>query len=63
VIVQGLIGADGRVRETRLQNSSGYARLDNAALQAVRHWRCQPVMRDGVLQEAWRNAPVDFILK
>jgi len=63
VIVGALIGADGRVQEVNLQRSSGYSRLDEAAKQAVRHWRCQPVTRDGVPQTEWRNAPVDFILR
>ncbi|MDR0275402.1 MAG: energy transducer TonB [Burkholderiaceae bacterium] len=63
VIVGVLIGADGQVHEVNLQRSSGYARLDAAALQTARRWRCQPVVQDGTPQAAWRNAPVDFILQ
>lgn len=37
----------GRVTEARVHRSSGYRRLDQAALDAVRHWRYQPAQRSG----------------
>lgn len=47
VTVRLLIGADGRVVETSIAESSGFERLDQAFLQAVRKWRWRPLMRDG----------------
>ena len=47
VVVRLLIGTDGRVAEISIAQSSGFARLDQAALQAIRGWRWQPVIRDG----------------
>lgn len=32
------VGADGKVADIRLERSSGYSRLDQAAVRAVRHW-------------------------
>lgn len=37
----------GRVVSSDVAQTSGYARLDEAALAAVKSWRCQPAMRDG----------------
>lgn len=37
----------GRLVSSDVAQSSGYSRLDEAALAAVKSWRCQPAMRDG----------------
>lgn len=47
VVLRLLIGTDGRVSEISVAQSSGFVRLDQAALQAVRGWRWQPTIRDG----------------
>lgn len=41
------VGADGKAQDVALARSSGFPRLDRAALQAVRHWRFRPAMRGG----------------
>ena len=63
VLLSVLIGINGKVQDARLLTSSGYPRLDDAALKAVYSWRCQPVVRNGVPQEAWRNRTVVFELR
>lgn len=40
-----LLGLDGRVAEISLSRSSGSARLDKAALEAVRKWRWSPTLQ------------------
>ena len=47
VVLDVLLGPDGRVERIGLRSSSGYPRLDQAALEAVRHWRWSPMVRDG----------------
>lgn len=47
VVVRLLIGTDGRVSDISIAQSSGFERLDKAALQAIRGWRWQPIIRDG----------------
>ncbi|MBU8542311.1 energy transducer TonB [Roseomonas sp. ROY-5-3] len=42
------IDAIGRVVDVRVLRSAGYPALDEAAMQAVRRWRFEPAMRDGV---------------
>lgn len=47
VVLRLLIGTDGRVAQISVAESSGFERLDQAALQAVRGWRWRPLTRDG----------------
>ena len=37
----------GHVADASIATSSGYARLDDAALTAVKAWRCNPAQRNG----------------
>ena len=64
VVVRVVVGIDGRVLQASVARSSGFARLDDAALkQALAKWRFVPAMRDGVLVEAEREVPVTFRLR
>jgi len=42
------IDSSGRVESVRILCSSGFARLDEAALDGVRRWRFEPARRNGV---------------
>src|ERR1700690_1473954 len=39
----------GQIERATVKTSSGYARLDEAALSAVGHWHCNPAQRNGVV--------------
>ncbi|MGB1220349.1 MAG: energy transducer TonB [Alcanivoracaceae bacterium] len=56
------IDARGRVTAARVARSSGHARLDRVALEAVRHWRYQPATRAGVAIAWDYRQPVVFSL-
>ena len=62
VIVHVLIGADGHAQDAQLKQSSGYDRLDAAAIQTVRTWRYVPGKRAGVPTAMWFDVPLNFIL-
>lgn len=63
VIIHVRIGRDGRVLAAVLAQSSGYPRLDAAALaQALAAWRFTPALAAGVAVEASRDIKVDFRL-
>jgi protein TonB len=47
VVLSVLLSTDGRVSDVSIARSSGFARLDRAAIDAVRDWRWSPLMRDG----------------
>lgn len=58
-----LIGPDGIAKEAELRQSSGYDRLDRAAIETVRKWRYVPGKRNGVPEAMWFNVPINFILE
>lgn len=63
VMVRVLVGADGLPQRVELQQSSGFERLDQAALATVRSWRFVPGKRNGVPEAMWFNVPIDFKLE
>ena len=64
VLVRVIVGIDGRVRRADVAKSSGFARLDDAAVKrALAKWRFVPAMVDGALVEAEREVPVTFRLQ
>jgi protein TonB len=62
VVVKVLISADGRAQQAEVLTSSGYPRLDQAALASVRAARFRPAQRGNTVQEAWYQVPVRFEL-
>jgi protein TonB len=63
VILRVELDEAGVVAHARVQTSSGFARLDEAALDAVRTWRCTPARRDGQPVRAVALQPFKFILQ
>jgi periplasmic protein TonB len=63
VIVRVLIGADGVPQKAELRQSSGFERLDQAALDTVLKWRYVPGKRGGAAEEMWFNVPINFVLE
>ncbi|MBS0273569.1 MAG: energy transducer TonB [Proteobacteria bacterium] len=47
VLVDVLVRDDGTVKKIGLRKSSGYQDLDDAAVNAVSHWKFIPAMEDG----------------
>ncbi len=45
VLLLVAVTAKGAVESVQIQQSSGFPRLDNAALEAVRQWRFVPARR------------------
>jgi protein TonB len=63
VVVRVLIGVDGTAQQAEIRSSSGYDRLDQAALATVRSWRYTPGRRNGVAEAMWFNVPINFVLE
>lgn len=63
VVLRVELGEDGHVANAEVKTSSGFRRLDEAALNTVKKWRCKPVMRNGVAVPATALQPFNFVLE
>jgi protein TonB len=63
VVIRVLIDKDGKPQQGNIEQSSGYARLDQAALRAAMDWRYVPGRRDGKAQDMWFSVPIQFTLE
>ena len=61
--VKVLIGANGLPQRAEIVRSSGFARLDQAALATVMRWRYVPGKRGGVAEDMWFNVPINWVLE
>lgn len=57
------LSEDGRIASATIETGSGYPRLDDAALAAVKTWRCQPPRRNGQPTRAVARQPFKFVLQ
>jgi protein TonB len=63
VTLRVLVQSDGTAGAVEIYRSSGYARLDQAAQQAVQRWRFVPGKRNGEPQAMWFLVPIQFVLE
>lgn len=63
VVLRVRIEPDGTASAAEIRTSSGYERLDQAALQAVLRWRYVPGRRNGVPEPMWFLVPIQFVLE
>ena len=63
VLIQVLIGVDGNAQKGEIKKSSGFDRLDQAALTTVLKWRYVPGKRAGVVEAMWFTVPIAFALE
>ena len=61
--VRVLIGIDGQPQRAEISKSSGFARLDDAAVATVMRWRYLPGKRGGVSEAMWFNVPINWVLE
>ncbi|MDM7949621.1 energy transducer TonB [Hydrogenophaga sp.] len=62
VVVRARIEVNGTASQVEIRTSSGFERLDRAALETVKGWRYVPGKRGGVAEAMWFNIPIRFVL-
>lgn len=63
VMLRVRVDEKGNVEDVEVQASSGFARLDEAALAAVRHWRFLPARLGERAVAGWALVPINFRLR
>jgi protein TonB len=64
VTLQIYVNEEGKVVDARVAKSSGFERLDQAAVKHVkRAWRFMPGTKNGKAFATWMTVPVRFVLK
>ena len=63
VVVNVLIGVDGMAQKAHITTSSGFDRLDQAALTTVKSWRYVPGKRGGAPEAMWFSVPIQFVIE
>jgi periplasmic protein TonB len=61
-VVRLVVGLNGRIETAQLLTSSGYARLDDAALAAVHAGSCQPYIENGTPVRVAHSVSLEFKL-
>lgn len=62
VVLTVTLGTDGAVADISIARSSGFERLDRAALAAVRRWRWSPTKRNGAPVMVRGVVEIPFVL-
>ena len=63
VLVDVLVSDLGLASQAKVKTSSGFFRLDNAAVSTVLTWRFVPGKRAGVAQSMWFTVPIAFTIQ
>ena len=63
VVVRVFVGTDGLPKQLQVLQSSGFVRLDEAALEGVRRARFKPPTENGQPTAGWARIPIPFELE
>ena len=62
VVLRVLIGTEGLPQQVQVKQSSGFERLDQAAVKTVSRWRFVPGTKNGMPEAMWHLQPINFVL-
>ena len=63
VMLDVYVNKDGLVEKININKSSGFSRLDNAALNTVKKWQFVPAKKNGNIESSWVQVPINFVLE
>jgi len=62
VLLSVYVLENGRIGEVRIEQSSGFAKLDASAAREAKRWRLKPGTQDGRPVAMWKTIPITFRL-
>lgn len=62
VLLHVQVSAEGEALQVNVKQSSGFKRLDQAAMDVVRHWQFVPAKQGNTAQISWVDVPLQFSL-
>jgi protein TonB len=62
VIIRTLIDTNGRPSQVKIRKSCGHPMLDQAAQDAIQHWKFQPAKDGNIPITKWVDIPIKFDL-
>jgi protein TonB len=63
VVIRTFISTDGTATQAHVSQSSGFDRLDQAALSTALKWHYAPGRRAGVAEAMWFDVPFNWVLR
>jgi protein TonB len=63
VVLKVELDETGKIASAHVAESSGFKRLDDAGLAAIKQWHCNAAMRDGKVTRGIAMQPFDFIIE
>lgn len=63
VVLRVWVGDQGDPQKVLVDQTSGFERLDQAAINAVLGWRYVPGKRQGIAESMWLTVPLRFVLE
>lgn len=63
VLLSVYVNEKGQAEKVEIKNSSGYRRLDNAAVDAVKNWKFIAAKNHANVVASWVQIPVNFVLE
>jgi len=61
VVLKLLVGADGKVKNVKVESSKPSGVFDKVAIEAATDWKFNPSTSHGKAVEGWVRVPVDFV--
>lgn len=63
VVLHVELDIEGRITNVEIKKTSGFHRLDEAAMKTVKTWRCKPAISNGIAAVTTADQPFSFVLE
>lgn len=63
VVLHVELDVEGRITHVEIKKTSGFHRLDEAAMNTVKTWHCKPAISNGIAAVTTADQPFSFVLE